>query len=89
VADAPFEDACDVCDFFSRLESAAKYLKDEKSVGVAGAEWSVVGATAGEVIAHMEKFGLRFGPARQGDDGAYFSLHRGLLAYCVALTPAK
>lgn len=89
VADAPFADACEVCEFFSTLESATKYLKDEKGTGVAGADWSAVGATAGEVVKHLGKYGLKFGPARSGDDAAYFSLHRGLLAYHVALSQAK
>lgn len=89
VADAPFGEACDVCDFFAKLESATKYLKDEKSVGVAGADWSVVGATVAEVVRHETKYGLRFGPAKNGDEAAYFSLHRGLLAYCVGLAQTK
>jgi len=89
VADAPFSEACDLCDFFAKLESATKYLKDEKSNGVAGADWSAVGATVAEVVRHEAKYGLRFGPAKSGDEAAYFSLHRGLLAYCVGLAQAK
>ena len=89
VADAPFGEACDMCDFFAKLESATKYLKDEKSVGAAGADWSAVGATVAEVVRHEAKYGLRFGPAKGGDEAAYFALHRGLLAYCVGLAQAK
>ncbi len=89
VADAPFTEACDLCEFYTTLESAAKYLKDDKSAGVAGADWSVVGATVAEVVRHEAKHGLRFGPAKTGDEAAYFSLHRGLLAYCVGLAQAK
>lgn len=89
VADAPFSDACEVCEFFSTLESATKYLKDEKSTGVAGADWSAVGATASEVVKHLGKYGMKFGPARSGDDAAYFSVHRGLLAYYAGLLQAK
>jgi hypothetical protein len=89
VADAPFADACEVCEFFGTLESATKYLKDDKSTGVAGADWSAVGATAGEVVKHLGKYGMTFGPARTGDDAAYFSVHRGLLAYYAGLLQAK
>lgn len=89
VADAPLSEASDVSDFLARLETATKWLKDEKSAGVAGAKWSSVGATVAEVVQHQAKFGLRFGPVRSGDEGAYYSLHRGLLAYYVALLQAK
>jgi hypothetical protein len=89
VADATFGDACEVSEFFTGLESATKYLKDDKSVGVAGAEWSALGATVAEVVRHQAKYGLRFGPVKAGDEAAYFSLHRGLLAYYAGLLQAK
>ncbi len=89
VADAAFTEACDVCEFYTTLESATKILKDDKAAGVAGKEWSVVGATVAEVVQHQSKYGLRFGPAKSGEEAAYFSLHRGLLAYCVGLAQAK
>lgn len=89
VADAPFTEACDVCEFYTTLESATKVLKDDKAAGVAGKEWLVVGATVAEVVQHQSKYGLRFGPAKSGEEAAYFSLHRGLLAYCVGLAQAK
>lgn len=89
VADAAFTDACDVCDFFTKLESATKVLKDEKTAGVAGKEWSVAGVTVAELVQHLGKYGLRFGPVKSGEEAAYFSLHRGLLAYCFALSQAK
>jgi hypothetical protein len=89
VADASFDEAVAMSDFFARLQSATKYLKDAKSTGVAGAEWSVLGATVAEVVRHETKYGLRFGPVKSGDEAAYYSLHRGLLAYYAALLQAK
>lgn len=89
VADAPFDEAAAMSEFFTELGSAAKYLKDDKSTGVAGAEWSVLGATVAEVVRHEAKYGLRFGPVKGGDEAAYFSLHRGLLAYYAALLQTK
>lgn len=89
VADAPLAEASEVSEFFARLETATKYLKEEKSTGVAGAKWSSVGATVSEVVQHQAKYGLRFGPAKAGDEAAYYSLHRGLLAYYVGLLQAK
>lgn len=89
IADAPLVEASAVSEFFARLETATKYLKDEKSTGVAGAKWSSVGATVSEVVQHQAKYGLRFGPAKPGDEAAYYSLHRGLLAYYAGLLQAK
>jgi hypothetical protein len=89
VADAPFADAAEVAEFFTTLESAATYLKDEKSTGVAGDDWATGGATVAEVVRHQAKFGLKFGPARSDDSAAYFALHRGLLAYYAGLLQSK
>jgi hypothetical protein len=41
------------------------------------------------VVKHLGKYGMTFGPARTGDDAAYFSVHRGLLAYYAGLLQAK
>lgn len=89
VADAPVGEACEVCEFLTELDTAARFLKTPKSTGVAGADWSAVGATVAEVVRHEVQFGIRFGPARPGDEAAYFTLHRGLLAYAAALSQAK
>lgn len=89
VADAPFADACDLCEFFATLESATKYLKDDASTGVAGNDWGTVGATVAEVVRHQAKFGLKFGPAKGSDEAAYYALHRGLLSYYAGLLSAK
>jgi hypothetical protein len=89
VADAPFADAAEVSEFFATLESAAKYLTDAASAGVAGTDWATEGATVAEVVRHQAKFGLKFGPARGDDEAAYYALHRGLLAYYAGLLQAK
>jgi hypothetical protein len=89
VADAPFADACDLCEFFVTLETATKYLKDDASTGVAGNDWATVGATVAEVVRHQAKYGLKFGPAKGSDEAAYYALHRGLLAYYAGLLQAK
>lgn len=89
LADAPFADAAEVSEFFATLESAAKFLKDDASTGVAGNDWGTVGATVAEVVRYQAKFGLKFAPVRSDDEAAYFALHRGLLAYYAGLVQAK
>jgi hypothetical protein len=89
VADARLADAKAASEFLARLDEAARYLADAKSSGVGGERWSSTGATVAEVVAHLDKFGLTFAPAAPADETAYRSLHRGLLAYLLALRQAK
>jgi len=51
-------------------------------------EWSSVGVSVPDLVKHMEKFKLRFGPAVPGDEAAYTALHRGLTALYLAYLPA-
>lgn len=83
------DDARAVSRFFARLESAAKFVKDPNAAGVAGAKWSQFGATVADLSKHLTKYKLRFGPPAAGDEDAYHSLHRGLLAYYAGLLQAK
>lgn len=89
VKDGCLGDARSVCGFFNRLEAAAKFVKGADAAGVAGARWAVVGAPVSDLVRHVNKYKLKFGPAAAGDEAAYFSLHRGLLAYYAGLSQAK
>jgi hypothetical protein len=89
VKDGCVGDAKSVCGFFNRLEAAAKFAKDPAATGVAGTKWAVLGATVADLVKHVNKHKLKFGKAADGDEAAYFSLHRGLLAYYAGLTQAK
>ncbi len=86
---ATIRDAAALVAFYSSLESAAKYLKDVDSVGVLGAKWQSLGVNVSDLVKHMQKFRVHFGRAATGDETAYGSLHRGLLAYYAALSQVK
>jgi hypothetical protein len=89
VTDGPVDEARAVSAFLTRLEAAVKYVKEPNATGVAGAKWSAVGATVDELVRHLNKHNLRIGAAADGDEAAYYSLHRGLLAYYAGLMQAK
>jgi len=87
--DAPIKDANALLAFYATLESALKYLKNPDSAGVLGSKWQSLGVNVSDLAKHMQKFQVRIGRAAAGDEAAYGSLHRGLLAYYAALTQAK
>ena len=86
---ASVDDAQAVVQFFNKLEAATKYLKEPTATGVAGVKWVTLGATVAELVKHANKYKLRFGKAAAGEEAAYYSLHRGLLAYYAGLLQAK
>lgn len=86
---APFQDAKAILAFYASLEAGSKYLKLPESVGVIGIKWNSIGVNVSDLVKHLHKFQIRFGRSESGDDAAYGSLHRGLLAYYAALSQAK
>lgn len=87
--EASLSDTAEASQFFTHLESAAKFLKDPNATGVAGEKWTSIGATIADLVKHSNRFKLRFGPAAAGDEAAYESLYRGLLTYYAGLMQAK
>jgi hypothetical protein len=88
VKSASIEQSAAVARFFNELESGCRYLKTHP-VGVVGPKWLTTGSTVQELVQHMAKYELRFGPVQAGEESAYFSLHRGLLGYYASLSQAK
>ena len=86
---APIQDARALLAFYASLDAALKYLKTPESVGVVGSKWNSIGVNVSDLVKHLQKYQIRFGRAAAGDDAAYGSLHRGMLAYYAALSQAK
>ena len=86
---ATIKDASALLAFYSTLEAAAKYLRAPESVGAVGGKWHSLGVNVSDLAKHMQKYRVRFGRAAPGDDAAYGSMHRGMLAYYAALSQAK
>ncbi len=86
---ATLKDASALLAFYSSLDAGLKYLKQPESLGIIGSKWSTIGVNVSDLVKHLHKYNIRFGRAAAGDDAAYGSLHRGLLAYYAALSQAK
>ncbi len=84
--DLPFEDALAHRRFLNQLDAVPKVFARPESAGLLNPKWAE-GATVGDLVKHMVKYKLRFGPAAKGSEEAYLALHRGLVAYYGALTP--
>src|SRR5262249_56681390 len=81
----PFEDATAARRLLNQLGAAAKVLKDPKSAGLVNPKWDTEGANVSDLIKHMTKYKLKFGPAERGDHEAYIAVHQGLSGYLFAL----
>jgi hypothetical protein len=84
-----FADAGAVKSYLDRLDNLAAGAKDRNNAGVYVQKWTTLGATASELVRHMDKYNLRFAPAPPGHGEAYLALQRGLGAYYAALAQAR
>ena len=71
--------------FLDDLDAAAKALKDGTTAGIVNPRWATEGTTVPDLVRHMTKYKLLFGPAGKNGGEAYLALHRGLAAYHLAL----
>lgn len=81
-------DALTASRFLSALDRLAEAGRDGGLSGFYPAKWAA-GASAADLLAHMDRLKLTFGPASPGDEDAYSAAHRGLLGYYLALTAPK
>lgn len=85
----PFEDAITARRFLNRMANAIKALKAGAATGLIDPKWGEEGLTVAELVKHMTKYKLQFGPAPRGRDESYATMHRHLLTYLVVLTQPK
>jgi len=88
-----FDEATSVRRFMNQLDSAVTVLKKPDGATILPARWSTEGTSVAELVRHMAKFKMQFGPAPKEGEESYFALHRGLADYLIALidraAPAK
>ena len=87
--DLPANEAKELNRYFATLDSLVRVGKDAGTAGLFPQRWASVGTTVAELVHHMDKHKLAFASASAGDEEAYYSLHRGLVAYYAALAQAK
>jgi len=83
--DLPFEDATAARRFLNDLDGVAKVLREGGNAGLVNSRWASEGTTVPDLVKHMVKYRLLFGPAPRDGAEAYAALHRGLAAYHAAL----
>jgi hypothetical protein len=85
----PAEDAAVARQFLTRMSGVLKALKGGAGVGLIDPKWANEGLTGAELVRHMTKHHLQFGPAPRGEVEAYETMYRNLAAYLYALTQPK
>lgn len=85
VKDMDFETATDARRFVNQLDETVKVLKSPTAVALIDPNWATQGTSVADLVKHMAKYQLRFGPAAKGGEEAYLTLHHGLIAYLYAL----
>jgi len=75
--------------FMNQLSSAIKALSDPKAVNYFNNNWNAKGKNVAELVDHMNREGLRFAPAAQGDEAAYRALYQALRSFEAGLQLAS
>ena len=76
--------------FASQLRASVRMLSDPGAANLVTGRWAPRGSTIGELIDHMDRNGLQFGPATPADQPFYITLHGLLVQYnssLIALAP--
>lgn len=71
--------------YINELTQAAKALEDPNISKYAQKKWVAQGNSVSDVLKPMFEQGLRFGPSVQGDQAAYFAMHKAMVDYNLAL----
>ena len=72
--------------YLTELEGSIRTLKDPNVANYANGKWAARGDTVHALVSNMDRLGLKFAPAVEGDEAAYIALHRALVAYESGLT---
>lgn len=89
IAELPFDDAVAARRFLNRLEVALTAFKAPNAFLMFNPAWPSEGGSIGELVKHMAKFKLQFGPVPADSSESYAALHKGLSNYLFVLTQSK
>jgi hypothetical protein len=89
IRNLPFDDAIAARRFLNQLNSAIKALRGTNLSGLINSKWATDGISVADLVKHMTKHKVMFGPAPSGSEGSYTSLHKALATYLFVLTQAK
>jgi hypothetical protein len=89
IRDLPFDEAIAARRFLNRLQVALTAFKAPNSFLMFNPAWTSEGGSIGELVKHMAKFKLQFGPVSADSSESYAALHKGLSTYLFVLTQPK
>jgi len=86
----PPADAADARRFLDRMAGAIAALKTGNGSlkGLVDPNWDAEGLTGADLVRHMSKYKLQFGPVPRGEEEAYETVYKNLTAYLFVLTQA-
>ena len=84
-----FEEATAARRFVKSMVATNRALKANAGNGLIDPRWTVEGTTVADLVKHMTRHKLQFGPSPDGNEDTYTTLHRNLAAYLFLLTQAK
>lgn len=89
IQDIPFDDGTDARRFLNRFDAALVAMKSPSAFLLMNPAWATDGCSVADLVKHMTKHKLLFGPVGSGESDSYLALHKGLAAYLFVLTQPK
>jgi hypothetical protein len=89
IKNLPFEDATAARKFLNQMTNAIRAMKTNAANGLIDPKWEAEGLTVADLVKHMTKHKLQFGPAPRGGEEAYATMHRNLATYLFVLNQPK
>jgi hypothetical protein len=87
--DRSFQEAIAARRFLNQLAGAVRTLKAGGVTGLVNPAWATEGTNVANLVKHMAKFKIQFGPAAEGNEPSYLALHRSLSTYLFVLSQPK
>ena len=84
-----FEDARLSRRFLNQFDNAMTALKGPAANGLLNQTWATDGTNVADLVKHMTRHKLVFGPAPTGHEDSYLALHKALSTYLFVLTQPK
>ena len=87
--DLSFQEAIAARRFLNQIATAMRTLKAGGVAGLVNPAWATEGTSVANLVKHMTKYKIQFGPALEGNEPSYLALHRGLSTYLFVLGQPK
>lgn len=75
--------------FLTRFDAMTSIVRSPNSSDLGLADWSNLGVSLIELIDHLDKHKMQFGPAPTGQDEAYLALHKAMAEYALSLAEVR